>query len=108
MKLPQIWFIFYRFEYFLQIWIYSSTIYWQAECTPTCGVNKPEERKSILNLGEGEEEDEDEDVEVKVVVVVVVGALVEEVSKTGWGGGGEGEEEEEEGVVVVTGIEGFK
>ena len=44
-------------------------------------MSKPEERTSILNLGEGEEEDED--VEVKVVVVVVVGALVEEVEKIG-------------------------
>ena len=49
---------------------------------PTCGVSKPEGRRSILNSEEGEGEEEDEDVEVKLVVVVV-GALVEEVSKTG-------------------------
>ena len=36
---------------------------------PTCGVNKPEERRSILNSEEGEGEKEDEDVEVVVVGV---------------------------------------
>ena len=85
-------------------------VFWQVECMPTCGVSKPEERTAILNSEEVEGEEEDEDEEVKVVVVVVVvGALLEEVSKTGWGGEEEGEGEEEEGVVVgVTGIKGFK
>ena len=106
---PQIYKFFPGFKYFPNIFLYllifTSTMFWQVECTRTCGVSKPEERRSILNSEEGEGEEEDEEVEVKVVV----GALVEEVSKTGWGGGGEGEEGEEEGVVVeVTGIEGFK
>ena len=55
----------------------------QVECTRTCGVSKPEERRSILNSEEGEEEDVEVKVVVVVVVVVVVRALMEEVSKTG-------------------------